>query len=119
MTALIAPPDLARRITDRLTALGTEPDDIAGRLLTAGARGQRYSARHCPISTYLTGHTDLRLTATDTARDVIFAWLGSLPTSVDTPPPIQLFIRAFDRGRYPYLVIPTQGWQADIEGSAP
>jgi hypothetical protein len=88
--------DIAKSITDRLAELGTEPDEIAEKLLELGCTGT-HLGRNCPIAHYL--KRDIPQVSWVTRQDV--EWDDEFFTHL--PQPVMAFVDLFDRGAYPEL----------------
>jgi hypothetical protein len=103
--------DLAAQAGALLDALGT---DVAASLRTAGARGYQCSGGRCPVAVYLKKH----FLVAYASEAYIQVFDGVRWTTLPTPEPVAVFMRAFDRGDHPDLVLgEVEGWQAYIEGA--
>ncbi|GGL05329.1 hypothetical protein [Mangrovihabitans endophyticus] len=105
-------PDTTDTITKALTSLGATADEIAETLVIGGWRGLRNDAGACPISRYLTsvlpGADDV---VTGTAQLTVLSRHAEL--DVDLPPAVEQFVRAFDDGGFPDLVVTVTDAQGD------
>lgn len=94
---------MADRIADVLAELGAKSsDEIVALFRGLGVRGVPRQSRSCPVARYLSNATgEICLVGTDTAESIrLDAKRNDLPDSV------QVFVSAFDEGRYPDLVEP-------------
>lgn len=93
--------DIAKSITDKLAELGTEPDEIAEKLLELGCTGTRLGD-NCPVAHYLKQDIPQVIWV-----DGLFVdWADEAnkrERNTRLPDPVMLFVEAFDRGEYPDL----------------
>jgi len=89
-------------LAQALAALPDTADGIAAHLAAADIQGRPGSACHCPIATYLTRH-GFGAVHVDEIR--IWVGEGACQRRMNTPPAVAAFMRQFDRGEWPALVV--------------
>ena len=92
-------PDLAHRIQDAMSALGSTRAGVAGTLAVGRYRGTRHDGHRCPVARFLKRRIGESLFVTTSAvrRGADSAFICKPPTCVAR------FVAAFDDGEYPWM----------------
>ena len=88
---------LRQSLSEALTVLGKDADEVAGRLQAMGFTGRPSLPRECPVARYLRESLHRRVAVGGT-----FCVTGA--GDVPLPPPVMDFVARFDAGGYPGLV---------------
>jgi hypothetical protein len=101
---------LSHKTRRLLILLGDTKEDIASRLAQEECYGLMGESRACPLACYLHKHL---LKAGQVSISGYLAHLDDRDgnISVSLPSPVAAFVRAFDRGSYPFLRVCRKGYE--------
>lgn len=100
-------------LAEALAALPDTADAIAAHLAAAGVKGVPENGECCPVANYLTGLDFDRVSVT-LSRIQSRDYPDSRLADIRTPPPVQAFVRRFDAGEWPELVLADTAEVADV-----
>jgi hypothetical protein len=92
-------------LTIALQSLGSTAEDVADTLISGGWRGFPGDAGTCPVALYLTTMLPFVRSAAVGVGGATVYTVGDTDVDVDLPPAVADFVRAFDVGAYPELVV--------------
>ena len=88
-----------------LQSLGSTAEDVADTLISGGWRGFPGDAGTCPVALYLTTMLPFARSAVVGVGGATVHTVGDTDIDADLPPAVSVFVRAFDSGAYPELVV--------------
>lgn len=86
-------------ISNKLLALGNTPDEVAANLNKFGVKGIRKKSCYCPIANYVSGLIGKEIAVNCYVILSLTDW-ESVTINNDV---VSVFVRNFDRGKYPEL----------------
>jgi hypothetical protein len=110
---------LRRSIREFGESLGPTPDAVAAKLRAWGVRGIPKDSKRCAIACCLQAMIGIEEAVTGisvTDRSVHVSSAHGLPMLIKLPKPVSVFIKAFDTGCYPELLL-DQAYEPEAQQS--